>query len=75
VFKRRVDDAASIGWIYGRVSSYVPDSGAEQVLEVNYRVLYRKFLTITPDFQYIWDPGGPAAPGVTVVGVQAALTF
>ena len=75
VFKRRPEDAASIGWIYGRVSSYVPASGAEQVLEANYRVLYRKFFTITPDFQYIWDPGGRAAPGVTVVGVQAALTF
>ena len=75
VFKSRSDDTASVGWIYGQVSNYVPSAGAEQVLEVNYRVLYRKFLTITPDFQYIWDPGGRSAPGVTVVGLQATITF
>jgi porin len=75
VFKRRSQDAASVGWIYGQVSNYLPDAGAEQVLELNYRWLYRRFLTITPDFQYIWNPGGHSAPGVTVVGVQAALTF
>lgn len=75
VFTSRPDDAASVGWIYGQVSSYFPDSGAEQVLELNYRVLYRKFLTITPDLQYIWNPGGRSTPGITVVGIQAAITF
>lgn len=75
VFKQRPRDAASLGWIYGQVSNYVPDSRAEQVLELNYRWAYRRFFSITPDFQYIWNPGGHSAPGITVVGLQAALTF
>jgi porin len=75
LFRQRPDDAASIGWIYGQVSRYFPGTTAEQVLEVNYRWTYRKFVSITPDLQYIWNPGGYSVPGVAVVGVQASLTF
>ena len=74
-FKRRAGDSACIGWIYGQASSYISSATAEQVLEVNYHWLSRKFLTLTPDFQYIWNPGGHSAPGVTVAGVQVAVTF
>ena len=74
-FKSRPNDAASIGWIYGHVSSYIPHAGAEQVLEVNYRWMYRKFVSVTPDFQYIWSRDGHNAPGIAVVGVQGAVTF
>lgn len=74
-FKQRPHDAASIGWIYGKVSDFIPGAGAEQVLELNYRWMYRKFLGVTPDIQYIWNPGGRNAPGITVIGVQAAVTF
>ncbi len=71
----RKNDAVSVGWIYGRVSNYVPGTSAEQVLEVNYRWAYRRFLAITPDFQYIWKPGGYSVPGAAVAGVQASVTF
>jgi carbohydrate-selective porin OprB len=71
---KRKNDIASAGWIYGRVSNFVPGASAEQVLEVNYRWAYR-FLAITPDFQYVWKPGGYSVPGVAVVGVQASMTF
>jgi carbohydrate-selective porin OprB len=44
-------------------------------LEVNYQWKYRSVLVITPDFQYIWKPGGYNAPGIAVAGIQAAVTF
>jgi porin len=71
----RKDDAASVAWIYGGVSSSIPGTSAEQVLEANYRWLYRRFLVLTPDFQYIWKPSGYDVPGIAVFGVQVALTF
>jgi porin len=75
LFRARKQDAASIGWIYGQLSRSILRANAEQVLELNYRWAYRSFLGITPDLQYIWDPGGKSAPGVVVLGVQASLTF
>src|SRR6516225_10788213 len=33
-----------------------------------YRWLYRPYLAVTPDFQYIWKPGGSSIPGVAVAG-------
>ena len=72
---KRKNDVVSAGWIYGRVSTYVPNTSAEQVLELNYRWQYRRFLSITPDFQYIWNPGGYSVPGIAVAGVQASVTF
>ena len=71
----RKNDVVSAGWIYGQVSNSIPGAGAEQVLEVNYRWLYRRFLAITPDFQYIWKPAGYSVPGVAVPGVQVSITF
>lgn len=71
----RKNDVASAGWIYGQVSNYIPGTSAEQVLEVNYRWSYRRFLAITPDFQYIWKPGGYSVAGAAVAGVQASVTF
>ncbi len=71
----RKNDIVSAGWIYGRFSNFVPGTSAEQVFELNYRWLYRRFLAITPDFQYIWKPGGHSVPGAAVAGVQASITF
>jgi porin len=71
----RKRDIVSAGWIYGRVSSYVPGASAEQVLEVNYRWRYGRFFVVTPDFQYIWKPGGYSVPGEAVAGIQASVTF
>ncbi len=71
----RKRDVVSAGWIYGRVSNFIPGTTAEQVLEVNYQWKYRSVLVVTPDFQYIWKPGGYNAPGIAVAGIQAAVTF
>jgi porin len=75
LIRRRKNDSASVGWIYGGVSQFVPNTTAEQVLELNYRFVFRKFLAVTPDFQYIWHPGGYNKPGIAVPGVQALVTF
>jgi len=75
LIRARKNDVVSLGWIYGRVSNLVPGTSAEQVLEVNYRWLYRPYLAVTPDFQYIWKPGGSSIPGVAVAGVQLSVTF
>jgi porin len=71
----RKKDVLSAGWIYGRVSSSIPATSAEQVFELNYSLRFGRFLVFTPDFQYIWNPGGYSGPGAAVVGVQAAVTF
>ena len=75
LIRKRKNDAVSAGWVYGQVSKYVPNTTAEQVLELNYRWVYDRFLSITPDFQYIWNPGGQNVPGLAVFGVQASVTF
>jgi len=75
VIPKRKNDAVSLGWIYGGLSSYIPGTSAEQVLEANYRWSYRRFLVVTPDFQYIWKPGGYNKPGLAVFGVQVSLTL
>jgi carbohydrate-selective porin OprB len=75
LIRARKNDVVSVGWIYGHVSNLVPGTSAEQVLEVNYRWLYRRYLAVTPDFQYIWKPGGSNIPGSAVAGVQVSVTF
>lgn len=75
LIRKRKNDVASAGWIYGDVSNFIPGATAENVLELNYKFVYRRFLAITPDFQYIWKPGGYDGPGVTVLGVQMSITF
>jgi porin len=71
----RKKDTLSAGWIYGRVSSSIAGTTAEQVFELNYSLRFGRFLVFTPDFQYLWNPGGYAVPGAAVLGFQAAVTF
>jgi porin len=71
----RKKDVISAGWIYGRVSSSIPSTTAEQVFELNYNLRIGRFLVFTPDFQYIWKPGGYNVPGAAVAGIQARVTF
>lgn len=71
----RKQDIVSAGWIYGGFSDGMPSTGAEQVLEVNYRWQYKRFLVVTPDFQYIWKPGGTNARGQAILGIQATVAF
>lgn len=71
----RSKDVVSAGWIYGKVSKVIPDTSAEQLVEVNYQWRHSRYLIITPQFQYIWKPSGRNLPDAAVAGVQLALTF
>jgi carbohydrate-selective porin OprB len=75
LIRRRKNDIVSAGWIYGQISNYVPNSTAEQILELNYRCALRRFLSVTPDLQYIWKPDGRSVPSVAVVGIQLSVAF
>jgi carbohydrate-selective porin OprB len=75
IIPARSKDIVSAGWIYGKVSKVIPDTSAEQLVEVNYQWRHSRYLTITPHFQYIWKPSGRNLPDAAVAGVQLALTF
>jgi hypothetical protein len=48
----------------------------EKVLEVYYRYQINKNVSISPDVQYIWSPGGTGAqPGILVLGTRLTVTF
>jgi porin len=72
----RDKDIASAGVIYGTFSRYIPHTTAETAIEANYQVNIKRWLSITPDFQYIIRPSGSSAIGNAVVlGSQLAISF
>jgi carbohydrate-selective porin OprB len=71
----RPRDVVSAGWVYGKVSKFIPGTSAEQLIEVNYQWRHSRYLNITPQFQYIRKPSGRNLPGAAVAGVQFALAF
>jgi carbohydrate-selective porin OprB len=75
IIPARSKDIVSAGWIYGKISNVIPDTSAEQLVEVNYQWRHSRYLIITPHFQYIWKPSGRNLPDAAVAGVQLALTF
>lgn len=75
LIKRRKNDIISAGWIYGKTSNYIPSASAAKLFEMNYQWLAKRYIAVTPDFQYIWDTSGTNKPGAAVLGVQVNLTF
>jgi porin len=75
LIKKRKHDIVSAGWIYGKTSEFIPKASAAKLLEANYQWLPKRYITVTPDFQYIWDPTGTDGPGSAVFGVQLNVTF
>lgn len=48
----------------------------EKVLELYYRYQINKNVSISPDLQYIWSPGGTGPqPGIMVLGTRLTVTF
>ena len=74
---RRDDDIASAGVIFsGTLSRYVPQTTAETVIEVNYQITFNRWLSITPDIQYVIKPSGSSAiKNALVLGTQVAIVF
>jgi porin len=75
LIKARKQDIVSVGWIYGKTSTFIPDASSAKLLEVNYQWVPKRYLTIIPDFQYIVDPAGTNVANAAVFGVQSNLTF
>jgi porin len=49
---------------------------SETLIEVTYSAKLTSWLTLQPDFQYIFNPGGTfAARNATVIGLRSTLTF
>lgn len=75
LIKKRKHDSLSAGWIYGKTSSYIPNASAAKLFEANYQWVAKRYITVVPDFQYIWDRTGTHATGTAVLGLQINLTF
>ncbi len=75
VIKGRNHDTVNAGWIYGKTSHYIPNASAAKLFEANYQWVATRYLTVVPDFQYIWDPSGTNETGAAVLGLQINLTF
>jgi porin len=75
LMKKRKSDIVSVGWIYGKTSKYIPHASAAKLFEANYQWVAKRFVTVVPDFQYIWDANGTNGVGAAVFGVQVNLSF
>ena len=55
---------------------YTYTADYESAFEVYYSVRLTKWLTVSPDFQYITNPGGDRdVPNATVIGARIQMTF
>jgi porin len=75
LIKKHKHDTVNAGWIYGQTSSYIPHASAARLFEANYQWVAKRYVTITPDFQYIWNTTGTNGTGAAVLGIQVNLTF
>jgi porin len=72
----RGSDIASAGVISGIFSRYIPSTTAETVIEINYQITLNRWLSITPDIQYVIRPNGSSAiRNAFVLGTQLAIIF
>jgi porin len=72
----RGDDLVSTGVIYGTFSRYIPRATAETVIEANYQITLKRWLSITPDLQYVIRPSGSGAiANALVLGTQVTINF
>jgi porin len=72
----RGDDTAGFMVAYGKISGTQPNTTGELVLELDYTLAATPWLAITPDFQYVFNPGGGSgANNAAVFGAQLAFTF
>lgn len=73
---QRDDDISALGLYYGRFSDDLPGQDYEVVLEVNHRFQFAPWLYLTPDFQYIFNPGGTGdISDAVVLGFELNVDF
>ena len=72
----RDNDIASAGVTYGTFSRYIPRTTAETMIEANYQITLNRWLSLTPDMQYVIKPSGNSAiRNAFVLGTQVAINF
>ena len=72
----RNHDIASGGFIHGTFSRYILRATAETVIEANYQITLKRWLSITPDIQYVIRPNGRSVVGdALILGTQVAINF
>ena len=75
LIKKRKHDIVTAGWIYGKTSSYISNASTAKLFEANYQWIPKRYITVVPDFQYIWNATGTNGTGAAVLGLQVNLTF
>jgi porin len=76
LFRGRGDDTTNFGVYHGWFSDDLPDQTFETVVEVNHRFQLAPWLYVTPDFQYVFRPGGgDAEPDAAVFGSEIGIDF
>ena len=72
----RGDDTAAFALYYGKISPDLPADSDEKVLEFSYTWWAAPWLAITPDLQYILNPGGSSSSrNAAVLGTQFQILF
>jgi porin len=72
----RDDDTTNLGVYYAKLSDDLPDVSFETVAEVNHRFQLVPWLYLTPDFQYVFRPGGGGEePDAAVLGAEIGIDF
>lgn len=72
----RDDDVLGFGVGQGRLSRQAGlTKSNETVMELYYGIAVTKWLQVTPDVQYIFNPGGEGLSDAVVVGVRVQMTF
>ncbi len=75
LFKKRSRDSINAACIYGKTSIYIPNASAAKLFEANYQWVAKRYITVVPDFQYIWNTTGTNGTGAAILGLQVSLTF
>jgi porin len=76
LIRGRADDNAALGFYYGKLSPATASSSVEKVLELAYTWWGMTWLSITPDFQYVFNPGGSGSNrNAAVIGAQFQVLF
>jgi porin len=75
LYKKRSRDTINAACIYGKTSTYIPNASAAKLFEANYQWVAKRYITVVPDFQYIWNTTGTNGTGAAILGLQVNLTF
>jgi porin len=72
----RGDDNTALAFYYGKISDTLPAVSAEKVIEADYTLWATPWLGVTPDLQYVLNPGGSSSSrNALVLGAQFQVIF